>query len=316
MTNQTDLLKRVRIALQTENYLDAIANLEKVVNIARDNNDVSAQGRHLGNLALTYFRIGDIKQALKHFEDALICARSEQDRMMENGLLGNMGNVLREAGRYDDAIDRLNDALLLAQELGDRRGRGIWLSNLGLVYDDLNRPKEAIPVHKSSVKVARQLYDNPSLATRLGNLGNAYIADNKYTEAIEQFKEAVTIYEQLGRKDEVALRVGIIGNLYAEMGRAILDSNQPQAYVHLNVALDYYGRAMTLMRELGDKASEAEVIRRIGNVLADADQLEDATKYLNVAQQMFEALGLQQQAEHSATTLRRIIEFLESDPSS
>lgn len=70
---------------------------------------------------------------------------------------------------------------------------------------------------------------------------------------------------------------------------------------------------MTLMREVGDQASEAEVIRSIGHVLADAGQLDDAAQYLDVAQQMFDALGLTKQAKHSRTTLKRIIEFLEGE---
>jgi sulfur transfer protein SufE len=68
---------------------------------------------------------------------------------------------------------------------------------------------------------------------------------------------------------------------------------------------------MNLMREIGDTNSEAEIVRSIGHVLADAGQLEDAAQYLDVAQQMFETLGLKKQAKQSRTTLKRIIEFLE-----
>ena len=311
MDKQTELLKQVRLALQKNDFVTAIACLEQVVALARERGDVGAEGRHLGNLALTYYRLGNANQALENFQLALDCARKDQDRMTENGILGNMGNVLREVRRYDDAIKYLNEALIIAQELGDSRGRGIWLSNLGLVYDDLRQPDEAIPLHESSVKVARQLHDEPALAARLGNLGNTFVTRRDFLAAALYFKQAIEIYEKLGRKSDVALRVGIVGNLYAELGRFYLDKQEKKAYEHFHEALDAYGKAMNLMRELGDTTSEAEVVRSIGHVLADAGQLEDAAQYLDVAQQMFETLGLKKQAKQSRTTLKRIIEFLE-----
>ena len=117
MDKQIELLRDVRLALQSNDYAGAINSLEKVVELARENGDTGAESRHLGNLALTYYRLGNTKQSLDAFERALVCARQENDRMTENGILGNMGNVLRETKRFDDAIEHLNRALVLAQEL-------------------------------------------------------------------------------------------------------------------------------------------------------------------------------------------------------
>jgi tetratricopeptide (TPR) repeat protein len=311
MDRQIELLREIRFALQNNDYPQAIRSLEEVVALAHERGDVGAEGRHLGNLALTYYRVGNPDMALQHFERALYCAQQDGDRLTQNGLLGNMGNVLRELKRYDEAIRYLDEALIIAQELGDSRGRGIWLSNLGLVYDDLRNYAEAIDLHTNSVKIARQLHDLPALASRLGNLGNSYVAGQQYEEAIEHFKEALEIYEQLGRQPEVALRTGIIGNLYAELGRKLLPAER--AYQLFGEALDYYGKAMLYMRQLGDHASEAEVIRSIGNLLVDAGQLEDAAQYLQVAEHMFETLGLNKQAAHSRQTLERLIAFLQQE---
>ena len=96
MDKQIELLKAVREALQKNDFDGAIDNLEQVVAIARKSGDSGAVGRHLGNLALTYYRIGNPSKALHHFEEALKEARNNKDRMTENGLLGNMGYILRE----------------------------------------------------------------------------------------------------------------------------------------------------------------------------------------------------------------------------
>ena len=311
MNKQTQLLRDVRFALQRGDFVGALASLEKVAKLAEEQEAWGAAGRHLGNLALTYYRLGNIKQALQYFEQALDFARRDGDHMTENGLLGNMGNILRESKRFDDAITYLNDALRLAQQLGDTRGRGIWLTNLGLVYDDLRQPEDAIPLHQEAVRIAREMHDETARYSRLINLGNSYEAQGDYLSAAQQFQQVLAIDDAHGKREEVAYRTGVLGNLYAEAARQQLPADA--AYAHFSTALDYYGKAMNLMRAIGDQASEAEVIRSIGDVLADAGQYDDAKQYLDVAQQMFSALGLTQQATASKTTLKRLIEFLEQD---
>src|ERR1044071_1635780 len=125
-------LQQVRQALQNENYEQAINGLLQSTELARAMHDPAAEGRHLGNLALIYYRTKQPDLALQCFERALTLARAENDPVHEDGVLGNMGSIVREMGRYDEAITCLNQALLIAQEIGDTRGRGIWLSNLGL----------------------------------------------------------------------------------------------------------------------------------------------------------------------------------------
>lgn len=294
LQEQTHLLRQVRDALQDNNYPLAIESLEAVVTLAKERGDIGAVGRHLGNLALTYYRLGSPEKALEYFGQALDCARQDEDRFTEDGLLGNMGNILREIGRYDEALTYLNQALLISEEIGDTRGRGIWLSNLGLVYDDLRQPHSAIPYHQQAVDIARQFHDLPNLASRLGNLGNSHVAQGEYTAALAPFGEAVRLYEQLNRPQEVALRLGIMGNLYAVLGRQQSDPNMAQHY--LQRALEAYEKAAHLTKELGDFASQAELLRSIAGVLITGGQADEAKLYLSAAGQLFQALGMTEKA--------------------
>ncbi len=308
MDRQIELLKQVREALQQENFTAAIESLQEIVNVVRERGDIGATGRHLGNLALTYYRIGQPENALKSFEEALVCARDDGDRMTENGLLGNMGNILRELKRYNEALDHLNEALLIAQELGDTRGRGIWLSNLGLVYAELQQWNDAIAAHEKSVKIARQLFDQGALALRLGHLGGTYFAQKRYAESIQPLQESAALHTRLGQHIEASLRWAMLGDAAAEVGR---DAHpDPSAHEQYRIALDAYGHAMEHMRALNDVAREADTIRKVGMVLADVGQYDDAQQYLQAAEKMFAALGLNQQAERSRQTLKRLIEYL------
>lgn len=301
---QTELLRQVRVALQNRDYPNAIQYLKQTAELAHETGDIGAEGRHLGNLALIYYRLNQPTRALEHFELALAKAREDEDQATENGLLGNMGNILRELQRYDEAIDYLNYALSIAHKIGDVRGRGIWMSNLGLVYDDLKQPEKAVQFHAKAVAIARELHDQRGLTSRLTNLGNAHVALNDYVSAIQHFKEVVELHTALGDQTEVALRLGIIGNLYNELGRHTPASDDSQPY--FTSALDYYGQTLTIARELEDVISEAQLLRSIGTVFVNLNHYEKASEYLNSALQMFDVLGLDEDRDRTQKIIRHV----------
>lgn len=294
---QTELLRAVRLALQQDDYPKAIASLKEAITLSKKSGDLGAAGRHMGNLALLYYRLKQPDKALQYFQEALDNARANGDRATEDGLLGNMGNILRELGRYDESITYLNQALLIAQEIGDVRGRGIWLGNLGLVYDDLKQHDKAIELHQESIRVARELNDQRGLTSRLSNLGNSYVSIGQYDKAIKIFEEAVSLHEQLGDEQGLALRLGIIGNIHAEMGRQKMPDIS--AGEHLQQALGYYGQTLNIARKLGDQASEGELLRSMGNVLALLGQYDSSLQYFNTAYKLFKKMGFSQQAEQA-----------------
>ncbi|MDL1900014.1 tetratricopeptide repeat protein [Anaerolineae bacterium CFX9] len=251
------ILREVRLALQHNDYPAAISGLESAVKLARESGDLAAEGRHLGNLALIFYRLGQRERALRYFDRALSIARSDEDRLTEAGLLGNIGNVLREMGRFNEAVDYLNRALLIAQEIGDDRGRGIWLGNLGLVHDDLNQPQQAIPLHEQSIVIARRLRDQRGLAARLGNLGNSYVTLNDLGRALTYFEEAAALYRELDEPVALAQRLGVIGNLHTAQARAAAHAADQRR--HLRAALVCYRETLALAVKLGDEQSTADL---------------------------------------------------------
>jgi tetratricopeptide (TPR) repeat protein len=311
MIEQAQLLRQVRLALQNGDYPLAIQGLEQAVLLAQQADDHALEGRHLGNLALIYYRLGHAEQALDYFDRALASARADDDRTTENGLLGNIGNILRELGRYEEAIDYLNQALLIAQEIGDDRGRGIWLGNLGLVYDDLGRQQDAIPLHEQSIVIARQLHDLRGLVARLGNVGNSYVSRGEHEKALVYFKEATLIYRDLGDKSALAQRLGIVGNLYATLARQKVEASGgrlvEEALRNYTMALDYYRQTLIIAQELGDQSSIVELIKAMGGISAEIGDQEGAVVYFQIARQQYDALNLPEQVSE----LDEIIKLLQ-----
>jgi tetratricopeptide (TPR) repeat protein len=312
LNEQTKLLRQVRLALQHNDFTLAIQSLNQVIALAEEKDDWGAVARHLGNLALAYYRSGDPQRSVESFARGIQLARRENDKLTENGLLGNMGNVLREMGHLDEAMQYLNQALYIAEELNDVRGRGIWLSHLGLVYDDLKQASQAYELHAQSVDVARQLQDAPNLASRLGNMGNSLVALQQLEEALQHFQEAVDLYTELGRKEDSALRLGIMGNIYATLGRNT--SPNPIAFQHFANALEKYQASATVARELSDYITEAELLRSMGNVLVEIGRYSDALDYFNAANFYFTQLNLPHKVQQLQQTLEALRRYMNTRP--
>ncbi|MFN8529358.1 MAG: tetratricopeptide repeat protein [Anaerolineae bacterium] len=301
MIDQGQLLRQVRLALQSENYQTAIYWLEQAINAAVLEGDVSAAGRHKGNLALIYYRLGQREKALECFQQALASARDESDRATEEGLLGNIGNIMREVGRHGEALSYLRQALKMSDEIDDVRGRGIWLSNLGLVYDDLERPEDAIPFHEQAIAIARDIQDMRGLAARLGNLGNSYVTKGDLLIALTYFAESAGIYRKIADHHALAQRLGVMGNLQAKIGRAAAD--EATKMDHLRRALGLYEETLALARGFKDASSEAELLRAMGGIAADMYDDNAAVEYWRSAGKIYRQMGQNEQTHVIASML-------------
>jgi tetratricopeptide (TPR) repeat protein len=296
MTDAALLLRQIRMALQNQDYPEAIRNLEEAASAARSMGDIGAEGRHLANLALIYYRLSQHKKALEYFDLALARARAEQDRATENGLLGNIGNILREQGQHQAALDHLNQALIIAQEIGDVRGRGLWLGNLGLVYDDLKQYDKAAELHAGAVDVARQLQDQRGLALRLGHLGASCEAMGDYAAALRFYQEAAQLLSELGEQSALGERLRAIADLYAKVAR------EDQAWDLFAGAAEHYQMALELAQ---DRQLQAELLAQIGGVLADGAavspeprrEIGRAMECYTAAAKRFAVLGLIDQGD-------------------
>ncbi len=290
MTDAVQLLRQLRVALQHDDHEAAIAFLQEAAALARTNGDKAAEGRHLGNLALIYNRLGRPDDALRCFEQALVLVRADGDRVTEDGLLGNMGNILRELKRYDDAQTYLNAALHIADEIGDVRGRGIWLSNLGLVYDDLKQPERAIEYHSLSIVVARQLHDQRGLASRLRKLSDSFLAAGNPSEALKCLGEALTLYTELGDQQEMLSGLVAGANIHNALATAARTPEESRLFYQN--AFEYDRHALALARAQANRFAEAELLARSGEALFHLGDLAGAREHLQAAHTLYGLLNM------------------------
>jgi tetratricopeptide (TPR) repeat protein len=95
--------------------------------------DRRGEGADLGNLGLAYADLGQVDQAIEHYQQALVISREIGDRRGEGNHLGNLGLAYYSLGQVDQAIEHYRQALAIFEEIRSpyaERVRG-WLAKLG-----------------------------------------------------------------------------------------------------------------------------------------------------------------------------------------
>ena len=131
------------------------------------------------NLALAYRKIGQLGEALAHWEQAIQIYQHQDDQAARRQLpqlLTEQAQVYNELGQNRRAIKILQSAVELAKQIPDSRTQAATLGALGNAYWAVGNYEQALLSHQASLKIARQLNTPDYIASSLNNLGNLYIS--------------------------------------------------------------------------------------------------------------------------------------------
>jgi tetratricopeptide (TPR) repeat protein len=210
-----------------------------------------AEGRHLGNLGITYKDIGEPGKAIDFYQKQLKMVHEIGDRHGEGNALGNLGNVYYLLGEMRKAIEYHEQSLQIAHEIGDRRGEGTVLSNLGSAYKDMGEPRKAIEYHEQALEISRELGDRRSEGNTLGNLGNAYADLSDPRRAIDNYEQALILSREIGDRHGEGNSLGNLGLAYADLGE-------------IRKAIEFYEQSLVIKREIGDRRNEGNTLGNLG----------------------------------------------------
>lgn len=265
--------------------------LQEAVAAARALGDRHAEGGSLGDLAVAYSDMGQVRSALEFSEQALAIHRELGDRRGEGNALGNLANAYSDLGELRTAIQFYEQALAIDRELGARRYEAADLSNLGLAYSRMGEENRAIEFYEPALTIEREIGDRRAEASELSNLGLAFGNLGDLQRAIELHEQALAIYRELGDRRGEGVVLGNLGNTYRNLGegsraiellekalsiaRAAGDprneaanlGNLASAYLQLgdpHKAIEFYEQALTVTREIGDRRAEGQVLANMG----------------------------------------------------
>jgi CHAT domain-containing protein len=230
---------------------EALRSWENALQICRELKDRRWEAASLGSLGIAYQSLGQYPKAIEYHQQSLAIARKIGNRQGETDSLGNLGVAYKSLGQYPKAIEYQQQTLAIAREIGDRSTEAASLGNLGFAYGSLGQYPKAIEYQQQSLAIKREIGDRQGEGNSLGNLGLAYYLLGQYPKAIEYQQQHLAIAREIGHRQGEANSLDNLGLAYSSLGQ------YPKA-------IEYHQQSLAIEREIGDRQGEAGSLGNLG----------------------------------------------------
>ena len=246
----------------------AAASGERALAIARTVGDVGLEAQANYRLGQVYSTRGDYPRAIAAFKrniDALVGdLRTEHFGMPGLPAVMSrawMGLCLDDLGEFRAAMAATEEAVRIAEVADDRLGLALAQWRVGLIHLHQGDPELALPWLERSLDSSRRFnFEIMSVAATNG-LGEARAACGDTVEALPLLEQAVERAASIRFTGGLYSALGALGNGYLLAGRPA-DARQTAE------------RLLVLTRATGNRYSESEALRILGEVHARANPTE------------------------------------------
>ncbi|HYK22017.1 MAG TPA: CHAT domain-containing protein, partial [Pyrinomonadaceae bacterium] len=222
--------------------------------------------------------LGEVKEALDHYERAVILARENGNKATEASALNNIGKIYSDGSDQQKALEYYLQALPLYQPLANPFAEGITLSNIGTAYTRLGEPNKALDYLQQALPKFRAIDAKSQESLTLSNIGHAYSHLNDYEKALSFYNQARAIQQQTGNKTQEAETLDLLGALYTQQ-------NQAQK------ALEFHQQALQLQRAAGNVRREAISLSNLGHVYTVLGRPDEGQDYFTQSLTIFRRIG-------------------------
>jgi CHAT domain-containing protein/predicted DNA-binding protein YlxM (UPF0122 family) len=252
----------------------ALKTFEQVLATLRQINDPQAEAATLNQIGLVYNNLGDAKKALNYYQQSLTIFQQQQARKEQGTTLTNIAAVYRNLGQYQKALEFYQQALVRRREVKDAVGEAVTLNNMAAVYDNLGQYPKSLELYKQALVIFEKVNDPRGKGTTLNNIGLNYSNQDAYSEALSYYKQALEILETAGDRLGVGRTLTNIGFAYSNLAE-------------YQKALASLEQALAIRREIGDRPGEAVTLDRIGTVHRQQNSYKTALQFYEQALAIF-----------------------------
>lgn len=215
---------------------------------------VNNQGYH-------YKSLGDIKEALKKYEQSLKIDESIGNNQGIAMSYNNLASIYQEQGMYNDALTYYERAQDLSKKIGARNDEARALNNIGSIYVAQGKMEEAILAFNMSAEMHLESKDVPSAANAYNNLGFIYRNTGDFVAAAQYFNKALQLSKTIGDKPvivSVYINLGVMWYQLDELTRAKLYADSAYTIAEELGYPTYQGHTAQLRYKIYEKAREWE----------------------------------------------------------
>ena len=166
----------------------AVRKYEEALSIFRKIGDLKSEGVTLNNLGNLYKERDQYAEAEEFYQKSLEIAKKADDVGLEGGILNNLGTLYKAWGQFEKAAQCYEKSLDIVKKIGVRH-EGIVLNNLGNVYESWGQYARAAELYQKSLEKAKKAGDVREEGHALMGLGTVYKNWGRYAKAVEVLRE-------------------------------------------------------------------------------------------------------------------------------
>lgn len=275
------------------NWKQSFSNIDKAKNIFLAINDSSGVAKCENLLGTIYGDLGDLTNAIEHFETALSQVGGQSNYSFTGKIEINLGIVNTIQGKYDEAISYFRRALINFEKISEPKRISEIHHNLGMVYTKKNEFTSALGSFDQSIMIS----------VKLGYLqicGMAYLSKAFVYSQMKDFRlslafadKAMEIAYKLDDKLTIAEVYKIKGIIQRDSKNYIASENLLQTSLRIN-------------KETGNKLNEAETYHELGLLYKEMNMQQKSRENLDKALEYFKKIN----AEPEIKKLESILNYL------
>jgi CHAT domain-containing protein/tetratricopeptide (TPR) repeat protein len=247
-------------------YKEALPHLNHALKLARQQENQERVMSSLERISVAYRQLGNLKEAANANKESMRISEQRNDNKNQIRCLINFGLIDKTGGDYTKAQQNFEKALKIARQQNDPNEAAAE-ENLGDLYRILGNYDKALIHHSLGLEVNNKSGNYYRIARNKRYIGDVYRDQNDLVHAINYYKQALKIV-----KNESS---GVPPKrLESEIWLSIGDIQKSQQ--DFQEATKSYQRALATFKSIEVLEGVASAEIRIGNVLRDSGQFEQA----------------------------------------
>jgi tetratricopeptide (TPR) repeat protein len=195
-------------------WKDAILNLEKGVQLAKESNDLKTLPFAVHDLGTAYRDSGEPDRSRRLLQESIDLAKKVQDTSCIAAGYNSLGTLERRGGDIRRGIEHYKKSLEYLSILHDHLRTAQVYNNLGAAYADLGEWETSREMYQKSIELKTDAGDTIGLARTLSNLIPVYQHLSRLQDAISAAEKATRIFEKLRDPFSAAVATRNLAKLY------------------------------------------------------------------------------------------------------
>ncbi|MFX0063238.1 MAG: tetratricopeptide repeat protein [Candidatus Hermodarchaeota archaeon] len=276
------------------------------------------QSRCLFNIGLIFEKLGELDDALDHYQQALQIEKKEGNPQLHSARLGDISRILCAQSKFDEALAYSRQALQISEKIDDPKVIMIHLNNTANILHNQGKLDEALTYYQQALQISKKFGSLREIIGSLNNIGLLLHNQGKSDEALDHYQQALQIGEKSEYLTEKAACLNNISSILWNQGKldeALAYSQQALQIVEktgnlegktaclnmiglilytqgkLDEALSCHQQSLQINEQLGSLYKKAACLANIGSVLYCQDKFNEALTYYQQALQIDEELG-------------------------